>query len=361
MNLSNRFGFGRAKGMSLAGDEPAPADAIVLNGGAVKNRTETLTPEVTIRTLHHLRDKAEREAYNASLPVKRKGLLERLGLRRTKVADPFEEVKAPKVEPKPKKPKAKRKVSVAVAAEAKTPPAVVAPKVVAEAKKPVALAELKAPLALAELKAPLAPAKAAPVQLAELKAPAVPAKPRERAAKPKVAPAIPPRPAQKKKRDRSDFVVGGLGAVLGLTCALFPWYIFFNQEKFGVREFVFEGRGSMTAPSQVVFQPALAMKPISSGEVPKMQLDFFPTATVPAEEEQMRAVPASEQPFPSDLIGFRLVHVANGRAMIQDGDGLWVVQRGSRLPDASTVASIEQRDGHWVLVTTLDRVVELER
>lgn len=349
MNLSNRFGFGRAKGISLAGDEPAPADAIFLNGGAAKNRSEKLTPEVTIRTLHHLRDKAEREAFRSSLaePARRKGLLERLGLRRTKTIDPFEEVKAPKVEPKPKKPKAKRKVA---AAAGPTVPTVDQPK-----------AEPKQPVALAELKVPAAPAKAAPVQLAELKEPAAPARPKAGAAKPKVPLAIPPRPKQKKKRDRSDFVVGGLGALLGVTCALFPWYIFFNQEKFGVREFVFEGRGSMTAPGQLVYQPPLVTKPISTGEVPKMQLDFFPTATLPAEEERARAVPASEQPFPSDLIGFRLVHVANGRAMIQDDDGLWVVQRGSRLPDASKVVSIEQRDGHWVLVTTLDRVVELER
>lgn len=167
--------------------------------------------------------------------------------------------------------------------------------------------------------------------------------------------------AKPRKRDRSDIVVAGLGVTLGLTCALFPWYIFFNQEKFGVREFVFEGRGSMTPPSNLVYQPALINQPFSTGEVPRMNLDFFPTATLPAEEDEIRAVPASEQPFPSDLITFRLVHVANGRAMIQDEDGLWVVQRGSRLPDASEVASIEQRNGNWVLVTTLDKVVELQR
>ncbi len=45
--------------------------------------------------------------------------------------------------------------------------------------------------------------------------------------------------------------------------------------------------------------------------------------------------------------------------MIEDSDGLWVVQRGSQLPDASRVAAIEQRDGRWVLVTTHDKVVEL--
>jgi hypothetical protein len=56
---------------------------------------------------------------------------------------------------------------------------------------------------------------------------------------------------------------------------------------------------------------------------------------------------------------FRLVHVANGRAMIEDDAGLWVVQAGSMLPDSSRVARIEKRDGKWVLVTSTDRVVAL--
>jgi hypothetical protein len=45
--------------------------------------------------------------------------------------------------------------------------------------------------------------------------------------------------------------------------------------------------------------------------------------------------------------------------MIEDEDGLWVVQKGSTLPDASKVASIEKRDGVWVLVTDADRVIQM--
>ncbi|MBL8582290.1 MAG: hypothetical protein JNL61_08700 [Rhizobiaceae bacterium] len=64
-----------------------------------------------------------------------------------------------------------------------------------------------------------------------------------------------------------------------------------------------------------------------------------------------------EQPFPAEKVVFHLVHVANGRAMIADDSGLWVVQKGSVLPDSSKVASIEQRNGRWVLVTTRDEVL----
>lgn len=167
--------------------------------------------------------------------------------------------------------------------------------------------------------------------------------------------------AARRKPERADFVTAALGITLGLTCALFPWYIFFNPEKFGVREFVFDGNRGSQSQTQASYQPQLIGTHFTTGDVPAMNLDFIPTATVRSDQQDPRAIPASEQPFPSDLIKYRLVHVANGRAMIEDDDGLWVVQPGSRLPDASKVASIEQRDGKWVLVTSLDRVVELSR
>lgn len=188
------------------------------------------------------------------------------------------------------------------------------------------------------------------------------------AAAPQAAPSEPvlagsPAPVRKprrQKRDRSDFTLAALGITLGLTCALFPWYIFFNQDKFGVREFVFEGSREGRTPAELTYQPQLVGEHFTTGDLPRMDLDFLPTATLRNRDTPARAVPVAQQPFPSDLIRFRLVHVANGRAMIEDEDGLWVVQPGSRLPDASKVASIEQREGRWVLVTSLDRVVELE-
>jgi hypothetical protein len=45
--------------------------------------------------------------------------------------------------------------------------------------------------------------------------------------------------------------------------------------------------------------------------------------------------------------------------MIADEAGLWVVQRGSVLPDSSRVMTIEQRGGNWVIVTSDDRVIEM--
>jgi hypothetical protein len=161
----------------------------------------------------------------------------------------------------------------------------------------------------------------------------------------------------------SDLVIAALGIALGLTCAFFPWYIFFNQEKFGIRPMKFEGGGSGTSgPVAVGPQPQRIGAPMTVEDVPVMQLDLFSTGALPDDEggdSGKRAPGLDEQPFPGDVPQFRLVHVANGRAMIEDDAGLWVVQAGSMLPDSSRVASIEKRDGKWVLVTSTDRVVEL--
>lgn len=156
-----------------------------------------------------------------------------------------------------------------------------------------------------------------------------------------------------------DVVVAGLGVALGLTCALFPWYIFFNQDQFGPRAFTFEGSGNMRVPTEVAYRPNPIGEPMTPNEAPRLELDFLPTGTLPPGGGSTEPVPVTQQPFPADLVRYKLVHVANGRAMIEDADGIWVVQRGSRLPDASQVTSIERRNGGWVLVTSADRVLEL--
>jgi hypothetical protein len=163
---------------------------------------------------------------------------------------------------------------------------------------------------------------------------------------------------------RSDFVVACLGVTLGLICALFPWYIFFNQDQFGVRAIKFgaekEARSGVVT---VVPQDARVGAPLTADDIPSMAVDMFPTGTLQDEKDDAeKATPdLGEQPFPSEPAIYKLVHVANGRAMIEDETGLWMVQRGSPLPDNSSVAAIEQRQGKWVLVTSADKVIELTR
>lgn len=167
-----------------------------------------------------------------------------------------------------------------------------------------------------------------------------------------------------KRGRRSDLIIAGLGIALGFGCAVFPWYIFFNQDKFGIRAMKFEGNADQKPPIMLGSSGERVGAPMSAEDIPPMQLDLFATGTVGSgvdgEEEEKRTAETLDQPFPGDDVRFRLVYAAAGRAMIADETGMWVVQRGSLLPDNSKVAGIEQRDGKWVLVTSADRVVELE-
>lgn len=163
----------------------------------------------------------------------------------------------------------------------------------------------------------------------------------------------------------SDLVLAGAGIGLGLLCAFFPWYVFMNQDQFGVRAMRFSGERDV-GPIPEGATPAgariLADSEAPPREVPEPPLDSFTTATLAA-EQQTETPGVDDQPFPGDAGGasaFRVVHVANGRAMIEDDSGLWIVERGATLPDNSRVRSIEQRDGNWVIVTTDSRVFEMQ-
>lgn len=174
-----------------------------------------------------------------------------------------------------------------------------------------------------------------------------------------------PAKAPDRRRTSSDLALAGAGIALGLLCAFFPWYVFMNQDQFGVRAMRFSGERD-TGPIPDGATPAgariLADSEAPPPDVPEPPVDSLTTAS-PASEQQTQAPGPADQPFPGDAGGasaFRVVHVANGRAMIEDDSGLWVVERGATLPDNSRVRSIEQRAGNWVVVTTDSRVFEMQ-
>lgn len=163
----------------------------------------------------------------------------------------------------------------------------------------------------------------------------------------------------RKTDRRGDFVIAGLGITLGLVCALFPWYIFFNPDQFGIQALKFgdgDGQGTTRRAVASISHTLQPTDALTETGAPFDKLDFFPTGTLPGKQE---ALAAPNQPFPAEDLPYRLVHVMNGRALIEDETGLWVVQSGAILPDSSRVASIEQRGGNWVLVTSKEKVVEL--
>lgn len=166
------------------------------------------------------------------------------------------------------------------------------------------------------------------------------------------------------KKQRSEIGTALAGITLGVTCALFPWYVFYNQDQFGIRAMKFDGQGMVASgPSGMRSLPDRVGQPMAIEETAQLPLDPFSTGTLPQRRDTSDKGIAPElvdQPFPADTIPYRMVHATLGRAMIQDDGGLFVVQPGSTLPDSSQVKTIEQRNGSWVLVTSRDKVLPLE-
>lgn len=176
----------------------------------------------------------------------------------------------------------------------------------------------------------------------------------------------PARAAGKPRRARykvSDAILTGIGLGLGIASFSFPWYVFYNQEQFGPKAMRFD-REARPVPdlSGPFYTHRVQWTPqrLTPEEIGALELDFGATGTVraPGAPRPTEPGPAS-QPFPAKAPSYSLVHVANGRAMIRDANGFWVVERGSILPDNSRVVAIEQRDGVWRLRTSGNAVIEL--
>jgi hypothetical protein len=158
-----------------------------------------------------------------------------------------------------------------------------------------------------------------------------------------------------------DRVLLAAGITLAAASAFFPWYVFFNEDKFGLSaDPMARTRDLPPGPGRQVFSVSpLAMIDSTEDEpVPADPLDALTTATASSLGDEKEAGPLpQEQPFPGKG-GFRLLHVANGRALIEDGSGMYMVRIGSILPDNSKLANLEQRSGRWVIVTSTGEIYQ---
>ncbi|MCF3639580.1 flagellar protein [Rhizobium sp. TRM95111] len=160
----------------------------------------------------------------------------------------------------------------------------------------------------------------------------------------------------------ADRILVGSGVLLAAVAAFFPWYVFLNPDKFSVPP-LWEGTTRdlpETAAREVMsVSPAAMVDDDEDGA--DAALDRLSTATVPGVgAEKKLGTPTEtgmEQPLPAPS-GFRLMHVANGRALIEDASGMYIVRVGSVLPDNSRLATLEQRNGKWVIVTSNGDVYE---
>lgn len=160
-----------------------------------------------------------------------------------------------------------------------------------------------------------------------------------------------------KSRARNDIMIGATGIALGLICALFPWYIFFNQDQFGPPRVTFAGAEVETGSDGASATPAMLRgeSDVKIVGIPDLNLDYTPTGSLPP--DLSAATPLPDQPYPVEATPFRVLHVTAGRAMIEDDSGIWVVQRGSTLPDRTRVDRIERQGDKWVVVTSERKVL----
>jgi hypothetical protein len=165
--------------------------------------------------------------------------------------------------------------------------------------------------------------------------------------------------------DRVDMALSATGVTLALFAAFFPWYVFFNHDLFAPHygNLVQNMRRDLPILSpRSVFSvsPSASINinkrpPGGVIEAPK-GLDDITTATLAGPEvdgpRQGSEDAAVNQPLPGAAGNFRLLHVAGGRALIEDGSGMYMVGIGEILPDNSKLVSIDLRDGSWSVTTS---------
>jgi hypothetical protein len=163
-----------------------------------------------------------------------------------------------------------------------------------------------------------------------------------------------------RESSRGEMTMKGSAALIAIAAALFPWYVFLNQEKFGVSTDGWEQLRNVRSfrhRDEVEVPPmAIARAPTETSD----PSDKLVTATVPKAGQDTDGDVGTQQPFPGRS-GFRLLHVANGRAMIEDGNGMYIVQTGSILPDNSRLAALTQKNGKWVIITSTGQTYESEK
>jgi len=167
---------------------------------------------------------------------------------------------------------------------------------------------------------------------------------------------------QKKDFSVTDAVLVGVGVGLAAAAATFPWYVFMHQDQFGYAAVRFEQARPDSDLSGPFYTPRVQWRPrpATAEDLASLPLDHVATGTVVGSIDfDTPGQGPQTQPFPGSPPSFTLVHVTNGRAMISDVNGFFVVERGSVLPDSSRVVSIDNVDGKWRLKTSRDQVVEL--
>jgi len=165
-------------------------------------------------------------------------------------------------------------------------------------------------------------------------------------------------------RRTSDRLVAVAGFMLATAAAFFPWYVFFNQESFGIAPMSYSETRDLPeiGGRSVVNVSPLAIPDEKDGAAEPSAFDPITTATVSSLGGEGNGAGALTRVDPNKSFPgkprYKLLHVANGRALIEDTSGMYIVRIGSVLPDNSRLATLEKRGGQWVIITSNGEVIQ---
>ncbi|MGH6761689.1 MAG: hypothetical protein ACRECW_08925 [Phyllobacterium sp.] len=164
-----------------------------------------------------------------------------------------------------------------------------------------------------------------------------------------------------------DGYLKAMGVTLAAGCALLPFAMYFEtlQSKLS-RPAPVESqiRDPLDRSKQKVFLTGRD-KAFERPNAAKDDVDPIQTATtsrVVSSEDAAKRERAKDQPYP-DAPVYLLREVVGGLAMIEDDAGYWFVEKGSHLPDGTTVEKITQSaaNGIWQITTSAGAVVPLTK
>lgn len=155
-----------------------------------------------------------------------------------------------------------------------------------------------------------------------------------------------------------DKALMGTGVALAGLATFFPWYAFLHQDSFSLPTLWQDGNRKLTPKAGEDNLPSspVAMKASEDGGKAPVDPLFTATTAPPVTKDTPDDL---AQPFPA-VARFRLMHVADGRALIEDETGMYIVRIGGVLPDNSRLSTLEQRDGRWVMITSKGDVLQAQ-
>ena len=165
-----------------------------------------------------------------------------------------------------------------------------------------------------------------------------------------------------------DILLTTIGVGMALLSAFFPWYVFLNQEDFVVQEMTFGDDSNLPGTWQSNTVANISPQPLSGRDAgiknALLPPDGLATASIPDTPREQSLTwnekgndADKSQPFPYNR-RYRLLYVANDRALVEHASGIYIVKIGSVLPDNSKLTSIEKRKNGWALKTSTGGVLE---